>query len=252
MINKLFPLLNIIDGWFAGVLPLAFRLSIWGALAGILSIIIYAKLSPQASIKKLKKKTKSLQREMLNVDLEFADFLRLSKENLKTALRLFITVLGPAIVSALPVIFLAIWIHTCLAYEAPTSLSNLVATTEDDNINLLLFSDTNFNKNINNEIENHDLLHSKIVVMADNTVIYSGNPLSPATPVVYKHRWWNVLHDNPAGYVVKDAPVDSIRLNINKKQIIGWLPNWAAGWEMPFFVFLLITALGIKLGFRVA
>ena len=95
MISRLFPALNTVDGWFAGLLPFVFRLMIWGALGGTLSILMYARLSPQASIKGLKKKMRGLQREMLGLDLEFADFMRLSIENLKTSLRLFAAVLGP-------------------------------------------------------------------------------------------------------------------------------------------------------------
>ncbi len=241
----------MVDGWLAG-LPLSVRLSILGALAGILSITIYAKLSPQASIAKLKKKTRSLQREMLNVDLEFVDFWRLSKENLKTSLRLFTTVLGPALVSALPVIFLVIWINTCLAYEAPPTPSDLVVTTEQGNIELQMIIDTNLDEISQKEIHDHNLANSqKIVVMADEMVIYSGTPLSPPTPVIHKRRCWNVLLESPAGYVVEDAPIDSIMLNVSKKQIIKWMPNWATGWEVPFFTFVLIAALGIKLGFRI-
>ena len=252
MINELFPVLNMVDRWLAGLLPFAIRLSMWGALAGILSITIYAKLSPQASIKKLKKKIWSLQREMLSVDLKFADFLSLSKENLKTSLRLFVTVLGPALVSALPVIFLAIWIHTCLAYEAPLTPNDLIVTAVDGNVDLRLFFHTNVDEISHDEIHDYDIASPEaIVVMADNKVIYSGTPLSPPTPVIHKQRWWSVILDSPAGYVVEDAPVDSIRLNLYKKQVVKWMPNWATGWEFPFFLFVLLAALGIKLVFRI-
>jgi len=250
MIRELFPALNMVDRWLAGLLPFAVRLSMWGVLAGSLSITIYAKLSPQASITNLKKKTWSLQRKMLCIDLEFVDFMRLSKENLKTSLRLFATVLGPALVSALPVIFLAIWIHTCLAYEAPPTLNDLVVTAADGNVDLCLLRHTN--EISRDEIHNHDIASPKaIVVMADNKVIYSGNPLSPPTPVIHKKRWWSVLLDSPAGYVVEDAPIDGIKLNLSKKQAVKWMPDWATGWEFPFFVFVLLAAFGIKLVFRI-
>jgi hypothetical protein len=252
MINKLFPILSMLDRWFADLLPLAIRLSVWGALAGILSIIIYAKISPQSSIAKLKKKTRALQREMLNVDLEFKDFLRISRENLKTSIRLFITVLGPALISAVPVIFFAIWIHTCLAYEAPPTRDDLVVKTEDSNIELRLFSNTDMKEISNNKIHDHKITKSgEIMVITNDKVIYSGTPLSPPTPVIHKERWWNFLLNSPAGYVVEDAPIDSIKFNVSKKRVIKWMPNWAKGWELPFFVFVLLAALGIKLYFRI-
>jgi hypothetical protein len=252
MIRELFPALNMVDRWLASLLPFAVRLSTWGALAGILSITIYAKLSPQASIVKLKKKTRSLQHQMLSLDLKFADFLRLSKENLKTSLRLFSTVLGPGLVSVLPVLLLAVWIHTCLAYEAPDASDDLVVKAAKGNVDLRLLSYNNVDEISRDAIHGHNLASpGTIVVMADDKVIYSGNPLSPPTPVIHKKRWWSVLLDSPAGYVVEDAPVDSIRLNLFKKQAVKWMPKWAAGWECPFFVFVFLTALGIKLGFRI-
>jgi hypothetical protein len=222
-------------------------------LAGVLSITIYAKLSPQASIAKLKKNTRRMQREMLSIDLEFADFLRLSKENMKTSVRLFVTVLGPALVSAIPVIFFALWIHTCFAYEAPVIPDDLVVTAENRDIELRLFSGSQMDEISGNEIHNRNLADSDaIVVMASNKVIYSGTPLSPPTPVIHKKRWWNVILTNPAGYLVEDAHIDSIRFNMSKKQVLKkWMPGWATGWEIPFFVFVLLSALGIKLGFRI-
>jgi hypothetical protein len=252
MISELFPALNMVDRWLAGLFPFVVRLSIWGALAGILSITIYAKLSPQASITKLKKKMWSLQREILGADIEFVDFLHLSKENLKTSLKLLANVLGPALISAIPVLLLAIWIHTCLAYGAPPTPNDLVVTAADGNVDLRLFCYTNVDEISHDEIHDHDLASPKaIVVMADNKVIYSGTPLSPPTPVIHKKRWWSVLLDSPAGYVIEDAPIDSIRLNLSKKQVVKWMPSWATGWEFPFFVFVFLAALGIKLVFRI-
>ncbi|MHC4168727.1 MAG: EMC3/TMCO1 family protein, partial [Planctomycetota bacterium] len=164
MISRFFPALNTVDGWLAGLLPntvdgwlagllpFVFRLMIWGALGGALSILVYARLSPQASIKKLKKKMRGLQREMLGLDLEFADFMRLSSENLKTSLRLFAAVLGPGLVSVLPVLLIAVWIHTCMAYEAPASQDDLVITAQDENVELRLITRNNQDNSPGEEI----------------------------------------------------------------------------------------------------
>ena len=253
MISRLFPALNAVDGWLAGLLPFVFRLMIWGALSGTLSILIYAKLSPQAAIKDLKKKIRGLQREMLGLDLEFADFMRLSMENLKTSLRLFAVVLGPGLISVLPVLLLAVWIHTWMAYEAPASLDDLAVMSADENVDLSLIVESSPNR-LSNEQTGDDGPQGSdgIVVMAGDKVIYSGAPLSPPTHVLHKRQWWNAILNSPAGYLVKDAPVDSVRLNLLKKQAVKCGPNWARGWEFSFFVFVFIAALGLKLGLRIA
>ncbi|MEJ2704461.1 MAG: hypothetical protein P8Z79_18660 [Sedimentisphaerales bacterium] len=252
MISELFPVLNLLDRWLAGLLPLAVRLSIWGALAGSLSMIIYAKLSPQASIRKLKTKIRNLQREMLRLDLKLADFLSLSRENLATSLKLFGTVLGPGLLSALPVLLLAVWIHTSLAYEVPEVRDDLIVTTADKDTDLRVTFHHSKDERSDEEIKNQDLISSEaMVVMIGDKTIYSGTPLSPPTPVIHKRRWWSVLLGSPAGYVVEDAPTDSIRLNLSKKQVVKGMPSWATGWECPFFVFVFLAALGIKLRFHI-
>lgn len=253
MLSRLFPTLSTIDGWLACLLPFVLRLMVWGALGGALSILVYAKLSPQASIKGLKKKIRGLQRKMLGLDLEFADFLRLSSENLKTSLRLFAAVLGPGLISVLPVLLLAVWIHTCMAYQVPAAQDSLAIIAADENVDLHLMTHDSVDASPDEETRDRDQVNSqRIVVMAGEKVIYSGTPLSPPTPVLHKRRWWNVLLSSPAGYVSKDAPVDSIRLNLVKKQVVKWMPTWARGWEFPFFVFVFVAALSIKLRFRIA
>lgn len=253
MISRLFPVLNAVDGWLDALFPFIFRLMLWGALAGTLSIMIYAKLSPQASIKRLKKKIRGLQREMLGLDIEFANFMRLSTENLKTSLKLFTVVLGPGLVSVLPVLILAVWLHACLAYEVPEVPGDLVATSVDENIDLRLVAHNDPNRLYQDEILEHNSASSPaVVVMADDKIVYSGDPLTPPTRVIHKRRWWSVLLDNPAGYVVEDAPVDSIKLNVSRRQAVKWGPDWARGWEFTFFMFVFIAALGIKLVFRIA
>jgi hypothetical protein len=253
MLSRLFPALSTVDGWLAGLLPFVLRLMIWGALGGSLSILIYARLSPQASIKRLKKKMRGLQREMLGLDLQFADFLKLSGENLKTSLRLFAVVLGPGLVSVLPVLLFAVWIHTCMAYNAPASRGDLVAATADGSVDLRVTGENNSDTSPGGKVgDDVSATSDTVVIMADGEVVYSGTPLSPPTPVLHKRRWWSVILGSPAGYVVDDAPVDSIRLNLAKKQALKWGPGWARGWELPFFVFVFIAALGLKLGLRIA
>ncbi|MHC4356463.1 MAG: hypothetical protein ACYS0H_27485, partial [Planctomycetota bacterium] len=130
---------------------------------------------------------------------------------------------------------------------------DLVITAQDENVELRLITRNNQDNSPGEEIRDRDQANSEeIVVMAGDKIIYSGAPLSPPTPVLHKRRWWSVLLSSSAGYISEDAPVDSIRLNLVKIQVVKWMPNWAKGWEVPFFVFVFVAALGIKLRFRIA
>ena len=140
-----------------------------------------------------------------------------------------------------------------MAYDAPASPDDLVVTAADGNVDLRLVVENRPDKFSHEQIRDPDPANSeKIVVMAGDKVVYSGTPLSPPTPALHKRRWWSFLLNSPAGYVVDDAPVDSIRLNLTKRQVVKCMPNWGQGWEFPFFVFVFVAALSIKLGFRIA
>jgi hypothetical protein len=252
MINKLFPVMNAIDIGLSSVLPQLARICLWGALAGGLSIAVYARISPQTSITELKKKANDLRHRLLDVDLAFTEFLRLSKENVKTSLRLLSVVIGPAIISAFPVLFLATWMHTTQGFEAPPSHETLSVMAVEGDINIQLNGFTDADRSLSTESPSYkEKSNFKIVVKADGKTVYSGYPLTPPTPFIYKKKWWNYFFDNPAGYLSEDAPMESIRLNISKRRFVKWMPEWGEGWEFPFFGFVFLIAFGIKVAFRI-
>ena len=120
--GSVYAALGAVDGWIAHILPLAIRLLVWGALAGALSLLLYAWLSPQAKLSNFKTRLRELRGELTNSELEFAEFLKLSKENMRTALVYLALVLGPALVSVLPVLLLASWLHAAVQEQVALPL----------------------------------------------------------------------------------------------------------------------------------
>lgn len=98
-----------INGWLEGVIPLDLILFLWGLLAGVVAVVIYALISPQKRIKKLKEGISQSQKGMWDVDMEFSEFMRRSRENMKQSFKLLGISVLPALASALPVLFLVSW-----------------------------------------------------------------------------------------------------------------------------------------------
>jgi hypothetical protein len=70
--------------------------------------------------------------------------------------------------------------------------------------------------------------------------------------VVHKRRWWSWILGNEAGYLPDSAAADSISFALPSREILTIGPAWMRGWELTYFVSLLIVSLAIKLGFRIA
>jgi hypothetical protein len=103
--------LNLVDHWLAGMFSEFPRVCIWGFCAGILGLFLYAAASNQAEIGKLKREARACRSRLLDPALGDADFLRLTKLNLKVSLRLLARVMGPALLSALPILMVAFWMN---------------------------------------------------------------------------------------------------------------------------------------------
>lgn len=104
--------LNLVDHWLAGMFSELPRVCLWGFCAGILGLFLYAAASNQTEIGKLKREARTCRRRLLDPTLGDADFLRLTKLNLKVSLRLLAWVTGPALLSALPILMVALWMNT--------------------------------------------------------------------------------------------------------------------------------------------
>jgi hypothetical protein len=232
MVNEVFPLLDAVDALLAGILPLVLRIGLWGLVAGAAAMAFYMVTSPQGSLKDLKRRAAELRRKMMDTDLEPSAFGTLARENIAVSLGLLGRVLGPALLSTLPVLVVAAWLDTTRGYETPTPTLRLAGPASA-------------------EIRPGPAPGTFEITITGRQV-YAGRPMEPPTPVLHKRAWWNAILASPVGYLADDAPVEEVALDVEKRTFVGWLPLWAAGWETPFFLAVLVVTIGIKLGFRIA
>ena len=103
--------LNGINAWITSLLPLSVVISLWGVIAGISAMAIYAFTSNQTAISELKLETRNLRRKMMDPSLDdYKEFTRLAKKNLKVSLTFLGKVIGPVLLSTIPILLIAVWL----------------------------------------------------------------------------------------------------------------------------------------------
>jgi hypothetical protein len=242
------------DQLLAVIAPLWLRLVLWGTLAGVASILMYAAASNQSAIAALKQRGRETRARLLDPDVEtFADFSSLARENLAVSLRLLGKVLGPAAVSAIPVLLLVVWLDAFHGFESPGAAGSVFMTPVPASAAVAVRP--------GGEAAESNGLHGyrvpvlaageELRVVADGRPIYTGNPFHPPVVSVYQKRWWNALAGNPAGYLAPGSGVQELRFDVAPKRVISVGPAWARGWEMLFFTAVLVAAVAAKILLRI-
>ncbi len=249
--NTLFPVLGGIDDLMAIILPLLIRISIYGGIAGALAMGIYALASNQTIISHFKSESRRLRKQMLDPDLEHNVFLELTKKNLKVSFALLGRVTGPGLISALPVLLIAVWLQTFFSYALPEKRDKIFVTMSPNHSGLSIMTQAGiFQKEQDTLWIVPSSDSEQIEVRINGDSIYSGSPFTPLTSVISKRKWWHVLLDSEIGYLADEAPIEVLRLELPRKRVLPGVPLWAAGWEWPFFICVLLSSLSIKLIFR--
>ena len=250
MLNELFPLVDSVDGWLAVLFPLTVRIAFWGLVSGAAALALYAVTSPQQSIARLKLETKSLRGRMLDVSLDPSEFGMMARRNLTASLSLLVLVIGPALLSTIPVLLAASWLDVRQGFVLPKEDGAIELSLSDD-FSLSLVS-------VNGQIVGDGSVawlpsspEETVSISVDESLIYSGAPAIVATPVLYKAAWWNLLIASEVGYLSEDSPVEEIYISVEPKRLFEWGPSWFAGWEALFFISVFVSALSIKIAFKI-
>lgn len=228
------PLFNWLDDQLAGLLPPVLRLLLWGVVAGVVSMLLYRAISPQASIARGKAELLAARRALDGYDGDFEGARPLMRRLLRVAVGQVGRTGWPGLLASLPVLFVLAWLSNAYgyAYPAPGSAPRIDTTPAQYETQWLA------------EPTPRILVNEGAQVVADV-------PLQRPVPVVHKPRWWNVLLGNPAGYLPRDAAVDHIRIDLPPKQYLAFGPDWLRGWAPTFFTALLAASIALKVLARI-
>jgi hypothetical protein len=235
------PALTWLDVRLAAVLPAAWRLVLWSVVAAALTMGLYWWLSPQKRIGEAKRRLAESKGALDRFDGEFKDAWPLMRTMLGQALRQVGLVLAPALIAMVPVLCLIAWLSTTYGHRFPETGGGVRVQVLPE-----AFSATLSPTSTAAEASRPRLLLSN----GAGQIVHEQVLNAPVT-TLHKRQWWNVLIGNPAGYLPDALGVERIDIELPRNQYLAFGPAWLRGWEAVFFVGLFITALAIKLGFRI-
>lgn len=241
-----FPLFNIIDAGLGVILPAAGRLVVWGAFAGAAAMGLYALVSNQARIGAQKAAIRDVQGRLKAAQDDFGETMRLSKANLGASFKLLRMVTGPALLSSLPLVFLLVWVAEAYAYRTPApgdavpvAFTPPAAAVEVRPAGAFAASPEGgaLRWPAEGTIELRDGQGQVWAAPADG-------PMPPV--LVHKRLWWNWIYGNPAGYLRDDASLEEVRFTQTPQDVLGFGPGWLRGWELVFFLSVVVASLTTK------
>lgn len=225
------PLLQWIDERITSVLPAPFSIALWAVLGGIVCLELYRVISPQERITQIKRDARTAQQELAAYDGEMEGAWPLMKSMLGLSLKRVGIVIPGTLLAAYPVIALLVWMSSAYGHVFPARGEQVQVEVAPPLQGQLLDN--------GNEAP-------RIQASEPGGTVLLDLPLAAAVPVVHKRQWWNWLMGNPAGYLPDDAPVDEIRVDLPKRQLLTVGPSWMRGWEAIFLPVLFVAALSYK------
>ncbi len=232
------PALSWIDSQAAEVLPPVVRLIFWGIIGAILSMFLYRALSPQDRIARDKRDIREARRDLDKFDGDFADAFPLISRLLRLSLKQVGRVGWPAIVASLPLLVLLVWLSTVYGHQYPPSGQAPEIQTMPSQLQAQWV-----------DRQNGSLPH--VVVSNESRQIVADIRLAAPVPVIHKRQWWNTLIGNPLGYLPDNAAVDRVSISLPQKTYLPFGPGWVRGWELPFFLSLVLVSILIKVVFGI-
>lgn len=239
------PIFAWIDAQVATLIPPLGRLILWGIVAALVSMGLYRALSAQERIGRTKAKLAQSRQQLEAYDGEFAGAAPLIGNLLRTALQQVGLVAWPAILSSLPLLALICWLSTAYGYRYPAPGTVPAIQTMPSQLQ------TEWIEGARNETAPEQRAAPRILVAGLDQQILAEISLTAPVPVIHKWQWWNLLIGNPVGYLPSNASVDRIEVALPDKEYLGFGPPWLRGWEIPFFVSLIVVSIVVKVWWRI-
>jgi hypothetical protein len=237
------PILSFLDGLLQFLPPLV-RLILWGLVSGVLSMLLYAALSPQGRLTAIKQELQEARSELARSDESFDELMVLVQRNLLLSFKHLGLVVLPALIASLPLISVLAWASNEFGYRFPADADEITFTVQPEELAGSL-------KSVNEGRITWPGTGESIAIQdgVGNTLI----ALPPAAPVpqIHKKLWWNTLIGNPMGYLPEETRVEAIFMDLPQQRHLDVGPNWLGHWLTIFFSALVAGALLTKYLFRI-
>jgi hypothetical protein len=222
----------------------------WGSVAGALAMLLYRWTSNQQDIRDRKQQLANLRSHMRSPDLEQREIMALSMQNLRGSLSLLGRVVGPSLLSAVPVLLIASWLHTehCCLRPAPGDAVTIRYEPKSVPVQLDTVS-TLSGPGI--KVVRYQSAKPLIDIEVGGVRAFQLDLRSPPIGPVSVPRWWNAGFANDGDYLDPRAAIDELTVDLQPKEFISAGPGWIRGWEFLYFVAIFVVALALKIGLKI-
>jgi len=247
------PLFYFLDNGIA-FLPAALRLTLWSVLAGALSMGLYGLLSPQAKISAVKDALRESQAELADSDESFSELMTVAGRTLSLSFRHLGLVLGPALLSSLPLICIMAWASTRFGHEFPEPGAPVTLSGQPE----LSLAPVHWQTSgADTPVYDAGVWtarwpgQSQRLVLIDDGLKLLELPLAAPVPQIHKRVWWNSLLGNPAGYLPDQGSVDLVNIDLPARNYLPVGPRWLGHWLTLFLAASVASALLTKKLFKI-
>lgn len=239
------PALASLDRAMAPVAPPAIRLVLWGLLAAAFSMALYAALSPQDRLRRVRDEAVEARRALDGHDGSFAEARPLMARMFATSMKQLGLVLAPAVIASLPLLFMLTWLYGAFGYVMPERPDSVVVHTDPRG-----YSGSLQSSQVASTAPAPVVQHPSLVVRDGSGRVVEERPLNVPVTALHKEQWWNLLIANPLGYLPDDSPLHWVTIDLPRLEVLDVGPWWMRTWEFVFFTTLVAVSLAIKLLFR--
>ena len=235
-------LLGWIDLQLSAVLGPAWRLAVWSAAAGALTMLLYGALSPQRRIADARRELALAKRRLDAFDGDIAAAWPLMRRMFGSAFRQLGLVVAPALTALLPMIALAAWIAQTYGYAFPPPQQSVAVHAAPAKTQAQW---------VPSRPRSDGVMRPPRIALRDDAGRDLGEiEMQAPVPVVAKRSWRTAMAASPLGFLPDGQPVERIEIDLPRREFIAWGPSWMRGWEFLFFGVLTVVALGMKRALR--
>jgi len=212
---------------------------------------LYSLVSPQKRIRAKKEEIKQLQKLLRDESLDFAGTLRLTKQNLLRSLELLGIVLLPSLASMLPALAMILFVSMLYTHSAPVP-GQEIEVSVSPTIEGLRIEPAGTEERIDGKALRVAMPQKpRIAFYEGDRMIYEWASGIPMDSRVGKRPWWDIFVPAGAGYLPEDSSVSEIHIGFPVLVVSDSLPRLLGGWEFAYFLALTISAVSVKVIFRI-
>ncbi|MFO0030179.1 MAG: hypothetical protein ACK558_15270 [Pseudomonadota bacterium] len=237
------PVLGALDAWLAPFAGDGLRLLGWAAAGGASSIALHAWAADRRALDAVRAALRATHRALAAYDGDPNGLRALASEAMRLSARQLRLNLRPAIVAALPLMFLLPWISNQFGMARPAAGESVMVCVEPIEAASTIRGDCV----ATGPASAAGCL--QIAWPAGSATLEDAQartlarlPAASVSGVVHPPSAWDWLVANPAGTLPMDSPVRRLSLALRPREHFSVGPAWLRGWEAAFAAGALLGA----------